>query len=295
MRHTSLTFLAFFTALLMSATGCGVMLAPKAGPAEPIQPLTDAAMELAQLPKPSGKMNAGVYGIAETTGQKKDVSGFSYSSAVPLDLTSFVVDSIERSGFFVPFERQKLDSLNLERQIMGGKSQLIPAQVLFEGAVIAYDTNVSTGGFALGWLGIIPKTQHIVDVVTVSLRAINPENGRIVQQMTIEKRVVSTEVRVGVFKFLEDNRLLESDIGYTRNQVVTRAIQEAFDRAVVDIIVQGLLEGTWTANGDLEENSVVRRFKERYIPYGYRLKKPIDLDWNWESVNHPEVPEGDAQ
>jgi curli production assembly/transport component CsgG len=255
--------------LAVIVCGCGV-LTPSltSSPAVAVQEVSLARWEVNNLPEPAGKMTATVYRFSDSTGQRKEGSGSgipaTYSTAVPQDLVPVLMEVLAESGWFITVERQGMQHLVTEKQAVGNTKGLLPAQVIIEGAITGYDTNVRTGGFGLSWLGIIPKTQFFEDVVTVSVRVINAADGRMFQSATVTKRVMSKELRTGVFKFLETNRLLEGDAGYTRNEVVSSAVREALERALVDIIVQGVIDENWKPKDpDYRTSAVVRLFLER--------------------------------
>ena len=239
-----------------------------APPATALQSVSQARWELNNLPPPAGRMTAAVYRFVDATGQRKEggQSGIpaSYSSAVPQDLVPALMEVLAESRWFITVERQGMQNLLTEKQLSGATGGLLPAQVVIEGSITAYDTNVRTGGFGISWLGIIPKTQYLEDVVTVSVRAINSGDGRMFQSATVTKKVMSKEVRAGVFKFLDTNRLLESDIGYSRNEVISFAVREALERAVVDIVVQGIIDENWKPQDSAYlDHPVVRLYLER--------------------------------
>ena len=124
-----------------------------------LTPATKITKDLLRLPPPKGKVVAGVYALRDQTGQYKPAPDSSFSTAVSQGATSMLVKAMKDSGWFVPVERENLQNLLTERKIVRALETpqdkgnpaiqlppLMPATVLIEGGIIAYETNVRTGG-----------------------------------------------------------------------------------------------------------------------------------------------------
>ncbi|HWJ94743.1 MAG TPA: CsgG/HfaB family protein, partial [Telluria sp.] len=123
--------------------------------------------------------------------------------------------------------------------------QLVPASILVEGGITAYETNVRTGGVAANFLGIGLTTQYRVDQVTVSLRSVDVRTGEVLNAVSTTKTIYSYELHPSVFKFVNLKDLAQFEAGTTRNEPAQLCVREALEAAVTHLIVQGLAEGRW--------------------------------------------------
>ena len=114
-----------------------------------------------------------------------------------------------------------------------------------EGGIVAYDTNIKTGGAGARYLGIGVNTKFRVDTVTVNLRAVDIRTGRLLSSVTTTKSILSKEVSAGVFKFIDAQDLLESELGYTSNEPVSLCVAQAIESAVVHMIADGIWKRAW--------------------------------------------------
>jgi curli production assembly/transport component CsgG len=232
-----------------------------------LTPATEVTRDLAHLPPPKGKVVAAVYGFRDQTGQYKAAPDSSFSSEVTQGGASFLVKALKDSGWFTPVERENLQNLLTERKIMRALETpedknrpaprigaLLPASVIIEGGVVAYDTNVRTGGAGGAYLGIRASQQYRVDQVTVNLRAVDIRSGQILNSVSTTKTVYSFEVSTGVFRFIGFKDLLQAEIGVTRNEPQQLCVKAAIEAAVVHLIVQGLSNQNWTLKNELDWN-----------------------------------------
>jgi curli production assembly/transport component CsgG len=166
--------------------------------------------------------------------------------------------------FFRVVERVGLDNLTKERQLIrsareqvsneGGAKKVPPllfAGVLLEGAVIAYDSNLSTGGVGARYLGIGKSAQYREDNITVSLRMVSVATGEILVEVMSQKTVFSYGQSDDVFKFIEmGTELVEIEAGNSRNESTTIALMKAIEGAVLELINIGYNRGFWTYEKD---------------------------------------------
>ena len=119
-----------------------------------LMPKGETYYDLVSLPPPQGSMVAAVYDFRDQTGQYKPIPSSNFSTAVPQSGTAFLAQALNDSSWFVPVEREGLQNLLTERKIVraglngdaGKLPQLNSAQILMEGGIVAYDTNIKTGG-----------------------------------------------------------------------------------------------------------------------------------------------------
>ena len=93
-----------------------------------------------------------------------------------------LVDAMQASGWFVVLEREGLQNVLTERKIIRASQakpdvapniqselpSLLAANIIMEGAIVAYETNVRSGGQGARYLGIGVSQEYRVDQVTVN-------------------------------------------------------------------------------------------------------------------------------
>jgi curli production assembly/transport component CsgG len=229
---------------------------------------------LKEMPEPQSKVVAAVYRFRDQTGQYKPTqTGASWSTAVTQGATSILIKSMEDSGWFTPIEREGVSNLLNERQIIqktrqqnnqsGQLPPLLFAGVLLEGGVIGYDTNVITGGGGLRFLGTAASGQYRKDQVTIYLRAVSTKTGRVLETVHTTKSIISQELQSGAFRYIDTNRLLEAEAGFTYNEPPVMAVTEAIDEAVKMLIINGENDGVWAAKDTAAFNEYEKQYKAR--------------------------------
>lgn len=218
-----------------------------------VTPTTRVTNDLTHLPPPKRRLAVAVYGFRDQTGQYKPSPDSSYSTSVTQGAAAMLVKALKDSGWFVPVEREGLQNLLTERKIVRaiespidkGKPlvnlpNLIPASLIVEGGVIAYEQNVRTGGKGANYLGIGSSTQYRVDQVTVSLRGVDIRNGQVLDTVSVTKTIYSTQFSASVYKFVSYQHLLQAETGYTTNEPAQLAVREAIEAAVLHFTVLGM-------------------------------------------------------
>ena len=229
---------------------------------------------LKEMPEPQSKVVAAVYRFRDQTGQYKSIqTGVSWSTAVTQGATSILIKSMEDSGWFTPIEREGVSNLLNERQIIqktrqqnnqsGKLPPLLFAGVLLEGGIIGYDTNVITGGGGVRLLGTGGSGQYRKDQVTIYLRAVSTKTGRILETVHTTKSIISQELQSGAFRYVDTNRLLEAEAGFTYNEPPVMAVTEAIDEAIKMLIINGENDGVWAARDTAAFNEYEKQYKAR--------------------------------
>ena len=219
--------------------------------------------EFDSIPPPAGKkISVAVYQFTDKTGQRKPQANVaSFSTAVTQGAEVFLIKSLQDVGqgnWFDVVERTNIDALTKERLIIRqmreayeGKQAkpLMPMQfagIIMEGGIIGYDSGTESGGAAWRWLGIGPSTTYSKDTVTVSLRAISVNTGKVLAAVTVTKIVYSTADSVAVLKFMNNNtQAFEAETGLTINEPGTLAVKATVEAAVVELIKEGEKKGVW--------------------------------------------------
>ena len=222
--------------------------------------------ELANVKKPIIKPVVAVYPTAFTdqTGQRKSNSEFAlFSTAITQQPNALLIRALKHAGngdFFTVVERVGLDNLTKERQLIRSAREqtlsdeekkkalrpLLFAGVLIEGAVIAYETNLTTGGVGARYLGIGSSAQYREDSVTTTLRMVSVATGEILIEVMTEKTIFSYGKSEDVFRFIEaGTELVEIEMGNSRNESTTIALTKAIESAVLEIINVGYDRSFW--------------------------------------------------
>ncbi|AYF89992.1 CsgG/HfaB family protein [Pseudomonas sp. JS3066] len=253
--------------LLATLQGCGLrqpMSADTEGQTPTLTPRASTYYDLLNLPRPKGRLVAAVYGFRDQTGQYKPTPASSFSTSVTQGAASMLVDALQASGWFMVLEREGLQNVLTERKIIRAsqnkpntpaniQTQLPPLQaanLLLEGGIIAYDTNVRSGGEGARYLGIGASHEYRVDQVSVNLRAVDVRSGTVLANVMTTKTIYSVGQSASVFKFIEFKELLEAEAGYTTNEPAQLCVLSAIESAVAHLIAQGVERRLWSAAGD---------------------------------------------
>ncbi|HEX7071242.1 MAG TPA: CsgG/HfaB family protein, partial [Rhodothermales bacterium] len=83
------------------------------------------------------------------------------------------------------------------------------------------------------------------DQVTVYLRAVSTQSGRVLKTVHTTKTIVSQKVDAGIFRYVDPKRILESEVGYTFNEPPVLAVTEAIQESVRALIIEGVRDSLW--------------------------------------------------
>lgn len=285
--------LCAIASLVLSA--CAIPHPPSNVSAEAqLTPATPATLDLMRLPPPRQKIVAAVYGFRDETGQYKPTPDSAFSTAVTQGAASMLIKALKDSGWYIPVEREGLQSLLTERRVLRAVDEnnakkgepatnvpnLLPASVIFDGGIIGFDSNVRTGGLGAEFLGIGLSTKYSVDQVTVNLRAIDVNTGAVLDSVSTTKTIYSYEIHPSLFKFVNFYDLLEVEGGVTHNEPAQLAVKEAIDAAVMHLTVQGLKDHEWQLKNPSDWNSpVIQRYLRSEDNYAVTVtpRKAISL------------------
>lgn len=236
------------------------MQIPETSETPKLMPRGSTYTDLISLPQPRGKILVSVYDFRDQTGQYKPQPNSNFSTAVPQGGTSLLTTALIDSQWFVPLEREGLQNLLTERKIIRAAQKkdkvvnnhgadltsLSSANIVIEGGIVAYDSNIVTGGAGAKYLGIGGSGQYRTDQVTVNLRAVDVRTGQVLLSVTTSKTISSHEIGFGAFRFVDYKELLEVEMGYSQNEPVNIAVMSAIDAAVIHLIVKGMKRGMWS-------------------------------------------------
>ncbi len=264
--------------VMLSLFGCTTYMQPLKTTNATVGTPSAVNKDLRSLPPPKDKIVAAVYKFRDQTGQYKASSTSStFSTAVTQGATSILLRALEESGWFVVIEREGLSDLLNERKIIrssranyqgdtGEDSQLLPpllfAGVILEGGIISYDTNILTGGAGIKYFGVGASGQYRQDRVTIYLRAISTQSGRILKTVYTTKTILSQMVDVGLYKFVNFQRLLEVETGYSYNEPPEMCVTEAIEKAVQSLVIEGIKENLWALKNPVDVDApVIRKYE----------------------------------
>ncbi len=225
---------------------------------------TQTQRMLEAIPAPAKPVAIAVYGFTDQTGQfKPSETGQTLSRAVTQGGGSILVKALQDAGnrqWFTIVERESLKNLLNERQIIRemrerylGEQNVNPqalpallfAGVLLEGGIVGYDTNTLTGGAGAAFLGIGGHTEYRQDTVTVYLRAVSVRTGEVLTSVTASKTIASKAISANAFKFIAFKELLEAEAGITTNEPDQVALQQAIEKAVYSLVMEGVDLKLW--------------------------------------------------
>ena len=275
--------LLLFILILIGLSGCAI--GQKSGYLEEKPKLLENKLigDLDLVPPPvKGKLTVAVYSFKDQTGQRKATPGIaSFSTAVTQGADNLLIRALQdvsKGEWFEVVERSSLDNLTKERLIVtqmrqayeGQNAQkLMPlkfAGLIFEGGIIGYDSGKESGGSGYNFLGIGPTTQYSKDVITISLRAVSVNTGKIVAAVTVTKVVYSTSDTIAIFKSVDPGSpgsilqqviasntgsqsgvagIFQFESGVTINEPITIALKAAIETAVIELIKEGESKGVW--------------------------------------------------
>ena len=268
-----------FVSLFM-LTGC-ITSPPKQAAKPTLLPRSKSYQYLTHLPSPKGKLFVSVYNIQDETGQFKPYPASNFSTSVPQSATAMLVSALKDSNWFTPLERQGLQNLLNERKIIraaqengtvsdnnrGQLPSLVAANILIEGSIIGYESNVKSGGVGARYFGIGADTQYQLDQIAVNLRVVNVSTGEILSSVNTSKTILSYEVQAGVFRFIDYQRLLEGEIGYTSNEPVMLCLMSAIETGVIFLINDGIDRGLWDLQDKKQDdNDILVKYRHLSVP-----------------------------
>ena len=207
-------------------------------------------------------LSVAVYSFTDKTGQRRSQANFAnLSTAVTQGAETFLIQALQNVGngqWFEVVERVGIDNLVKERTIIRqmreayeGKDArpLMPMQfagIIIEGGIVGYDASTSSGGAGMRIFGIGKQTQWSTDTVTVSLRAVSVNTGKVLATVTVQKTILSTADSATALKFYDNaTKAFEAEAGLTINEPGTYATKAAVELAVVELIKEGQRKSVW--------------------------------------------------
>ena len=247
-------------------SGCAMIQSTGLSEADPTvtTSMRGVKKEFDTIPAPAvGKpISVAVYSFADKTGQRRPQANVaSLSSAVTQGAETFLIQALQGVGkgqWFEVVERVGIDNLTKERLIIrqmreayeGNNARpLMPMQfagMIIEGGIVGYDSTVNSGGAGMRIFGIGKQTQWSQDTVTISVRAVSVNTGKVLAVVTVQKTILSTADSATALRFFDaGTQAFEAEAGLTINEPGTYAVKAAIEMAVVELIKEGQRKSIW--------------------------------------------------
>jgi len=250
-------------------------------------PITESNQKLRDLPPPRSPVAVAVYGYGDQTGQMKPIAQNAnvqtLSRAVTQGATSILMKALQDAGcgrWFTVVERERLDNLLKERRIIADMRQrylgeqvvdpqalppLLFAGVLLDGGIIGYDSNTKTGGLGANYLAVGGNANYTEDTVTVYLRGTSVKTGQVLLSVVSTKKILSYGIDANAFRYVTFNRLLQAEVGVTRNEPASLAVEQAIEQAVLMLIVEGSARGLWAFQDKGFQSKIIEDYELSYL------------------------------
>ena len=253
-------------AIISMLSGCAVIQSTGLSETDPTvtTSMKNVKKEFDTVPAPAaGKpLSVAVYSFQDKTGQRRPQANIaSLSTAVTQGAETFLIQALQNVGqsqWFEVVERVGIDNLTKERLIIrqmreayegGNAKPLMPMQfagMIIEGGIVGYDSSTTSGGAGMRIFGIGKQTQWSTDTVTVSLRAVSVNTGKVLATVAVQKTILSTGDSVTALKFFDNaTQAFEAEAGLTINEPGTYAVKATVEMAVVELIKEGVKKGIW--------------------------------------------------
>ena len=225
-----------------------------------VQPLLEPKIvEDIQYSSPApkkGPIIVGVYSYTDMTGQRQ---GTGLSSAVTQGAENYLIDGLKdysNGAWFRVLERKNIENIIKERQIIRSamdevnpESELpsmLYAGMLVEGGIVGYDANTLSGGDGVRVFGIGVSEKYTKHTVTVAIRAISVATSEVLASILVEKEILSITDNLTATKFFDlDRKVIEIESGTTTNEASNYAVRSAVNKAVHELVLEGLSNKLW--------------------------------------------------
>jgi curli production assembly/transport component CsgG len=228
-----------------------------------VSPIKDRMAAVPALDGP--KITIAVYGFRDATGQRKPADNIAnLSSAVTQGSEVWVIKALQDVGngsWFEVVERVGMDNLIKERQLIRSTRELYEKQLpngptplkpmlfaglILEGGIVGYDSNTAVGGAGARYLGVGAQTEYRVDTVTVVMRLVSVNTGKVLMSIATEKTIASYRSGADIFKFFDlGTKLVEAETGYSVNEPVNYAVRAAIEQGIIELVHEGNNRDMW--------------------------------------------------
>ena len=283
----TVAMVAVVGAVVAVLSGCQAV--PMEGVLQPVYtPVTKQSHSLRTIPAPSKRITVAVYDFPDLTGQYKERENVqTLSRAVTQGGAPMLIKALQDAGekrWFTVLDRARLEDLLKERQIVTEMRRLyrneervdarvLPpldhAGIILQGGITGYDTNTMTGGLGARYLGIGGDVRWQQNTVTVTLRAVSTNTGEVLSSVSVHKMIASHALQGGAFRYIALDKILEAEAGITHNEPTQLAVQQAIEKAVMGMIIEGADLGVWSFKDQDAGREVIADHRDE--KYGTKL------------------------
>ena len=268
------TLLALIVVML---SGCAVIQSTGLTEVDPTLTTQRAGVkkEFDNIPSPAnGKpISVAGYSFADKTGQRRPQANVaSLSTAVTQGAETFLIQALQNVGnsqWFDVVERVGIDNLVKERTIIkqmreayegNNAKPLMPMQfagIIMEGGLVGYDSTTTSGGAGMRIFGIGKQTQWSTDTVTVSLRAVSVNTGKVLATITVQKTILSTADSATALKFFDQGtQAFEAEAA----EVLAKVRRGEMDRNQMRALASNMVEVSIDAQGRINIEEQLRAY-----------------------------------
>lgn len=94
--------------------------------------------------------------------------------------------------------------------------------------------------------------------MTVYLRAVSTNTGKVLKTVYTSKTILSQQVDASLFQFVDFKRLLETETGFTYNEPSEIAVKDAIEKSVQALVYEGFDERLWLPRDSAELHGPAR-------------------------------------
>ena len=101
--------------------------------------------------------------------------------------------------------------------------------------------------------------------MTVYLRGTSVKNGQVLLSVIATKKILSYGIEANFYRFVTFNRLLQAEIGFTRNEPGSLAVAQAIEQAVLQFIAEGAARNLWGFADKTFQNRIIEEYELQYL------------------------------
>ena len=91
------------------------------------------------------------------------------------------------------------------------------------------------------------------------------KTGQVLLSVVATKKILSYGVDGNAFRYVTFNRLLQAEVGFTRNEPGSLAVEQAIDQAVLQFIVEGSARGLWAFRDKAFQSHIIEDYELSYL------------------------------
>ena len=100
------------------------------------------------------------------------------------------------------------------------------------------------------------------------------KNGQVLLSTVATKKILSYGLDANAYQFVTFNRLLQAEIGFTRNEPGSLAVEQAIEQALLQFIVEGSARGLWAFKDRSFQSRIVEEYELSYLAAAAKENAP---------------------